>query len=1199
MKTLSITMCVLFFLTLSFAGETPPGPGHQGVTLQSPAMPIHFVPNQGQFHPGARYVSHTPGYSLWLTGGGLVFKQRRRGGGVMRMMFCNANSRPDMTPQDVTGHVVNDYRGPDPKNWRGGIPTSGAVLYKELYPGIHLKVYGKKTQVEYDWIVRPGGNPGAIRFRLAGNTTPVIEKNGDLVLKTHWSEWRHRRPTAFQETPLGPARRSQVNVSFKAFADGSFGYETGPYNRELPLVIDPMVMVYSTYLGGSDRESVGGMAADSQGNIYLTGETRGDDFPVYNNSLTYPGGDSQTIGFVAKLGPYGQPLYSTYFGGTASDRASGLTIDGNGNAYVSGYTYSTGFPVLNGYQEDINGLTEGYIAKFSSTGQLVFSTLLGGSGMEQLGPLALGTDGSIYVCGTTSSSDFPGAAAASRDSNCFVAKLSSNGKQLLYSYTMDNCTVGVVYGIAVDGSGSAYVGGTIYENTLPVKNAFQATYNNGEDGFLIKLSSAGDQLVYATYLSGATSATGGNTATDAIYDVTVDSQGRAYVTGETSASDFPLKNPYQSTMSGGDAFVTIFSADGSQLEYSTVLGGTGLERGTGIQLDADGIIHLTGTTRSSNFPVKDAYQSQGGGDLDQFYARLSANGSKLLSSTYLGGTGWDQGGGLAVDSTGANAWLFGTTDSTDFPVLNAFQDTFTGTWFDCTVTRFYNQGENEEIPEISLDRNTFYFAAEPGGSVTGAQVLHVSNSGGGTLNWQISGDSEWLKYTPASGTTAEITLWVEPGNLAAGSYTGQLEVTSFLASNAPQLVTVHLNVLAAGADTPPFGTMDLPNQTEISGSVAFSGWALDDIGIEHVAIYRQVGSNRYPVGAAMFVAGARTDIESQYPTYPLSYAAGWGYMMLTNALPNGGNGTFTFVAVATGVSGQETVLGTKTVQVNNTDSIIPFGSIDLPAMGERISGSAYRNIGWALTPNPDSLNGKDGAVEVFIDNKSQGYAIYGQPRPDVAALFPGYLDEVAPGAYLDIDTAAFEDGMHTIHWIVTDTGGDVAGLGSRYIYIDNTSSSRGGRTLHKTGTAPVRNIMRISRASQPDASTLWYRYAPAAAPKDWSEWKPVLPGDTGKNDFIIRTRPMQWLEIGLWEKPSGEFTVKKAGNNETLGIQRVGNLYRPLPVGGTLDRDKGIFSWTPGPGFMGSFHLVFLKKQGKGSYLRKTIVINIQPGTGN
>ncbi|MCP5102571.1 MAG: hypothetical protein GY950_04290 [bacterium] len=346
-------------------------------------------------------------------------------------------------------------------------------------------------------------------------------------------------------------------------------------------------------------------------------------------------------------------------------------------------------------------------------------------------------------------------------------------------------------------------------------------------------------------------------------------------------------------------------------------------------------------------------------------------------------------------------------------------------------------------PVISIDKTTLNFGAVTGSSTntSESQSIFISNSGEGTLNWTVSDNASWLSPTPTSGTgSGSVSVSVDASALSEGMYTGTVSISDTNATNSPRTVSVTLEVYGVGDDEPPIGSFETPaDGSTVSSSVPVTGWVLDDVAIDSVKIYRENdgGPGLVYIGDALLVEGARPDIEQAYPGYPVNYKAGWGYMLLSHFLPNGGNGTFKLYATATDSSGHQVTLGVKTITCNNANAVKPFGAIDTPAPGETISGSSYRNHGWVLTPMPNIIPTDGSTIGVYVDGVYLGNAVYSFYRSDIASLFPGYANSDAAHAYFDIDTTQLSNGVHTIYWIVTDSAGNSDGIGSRYFIVQN------------------------------------------------------------------------------------------------------------------------------------------------------------------
>ncbi len=291
-------------------------------------------------------------------------------------------------------------------------------------------------------------------------------------------------------------------------------------------------------------------------------------------------------------------------------------------------------------------------------------------------------------------------------------------------------------------------------------------------------------------------------------------------------------------------------------------------------------------------------------------------------------------------------------------------------------------------------------------------------------------DATWATATPQGPGTGVIDVTVDP-NVFPYSRTATLTLEG-------QQVTL---TQAGGVSQPPFGSLDTPSDgaMNISGAMPVTGWALDDVGVARVEIYRDpVGNEGGPVylGEATFVAGARPDVQAVFPTAPFSSRAGWGLMVLTNMLPNGGNGTFRLHAIAVDVEGNSALIGTRSVQIDNASAGLPFGAIDTPGQGETVSGVIY-NWGWAVTPGTATIAADGTTIDVIIDGAFAGHPVYGLYREDIASLFSIYTNGSAAVGYYVLDTRTLENGQHTISWIVRDSQGRAQGIGSRYFYVFN------------------------------------------------------------------------------------------------------------------------------------------------------------------
>lgn len=400
---------------------------------------------------------------------------------------------------------------------------------------------------------------------------------------------------------------------------------------------------------------------------------------------------------------------------------------------------------------------------------------------------------------------------------------------------------------------------------------------------------------------------------------------------------------------------------------------------------------------------------------------------------------------------------------------------------------------------LNVDRNNLEFGADQIGNVTPAQDIRISNSGGGPLDWSIKSDDDWLIIDPQSGSgSATVSIGVNPTGLNEGNHRGTVTISSPNSYNGTAQVDV--GVLVTGESTPPFGSFDTPGHgTGVSASIPVTGWALDDIGVDGVQIqYSQDGTNFNYIGDASLVEGARPDVEQTYPTYPQNYKAGWGYMLLTNFLPNGGNGTFHIRAIATDTEGNQATLGTKTVHGDNAHAVKPFGAIDAP-WGQRVSGSTHQFTGWALAPKPNTISN----IEVHINGQSVGNATYGHYRADIAQLFPDFENADGAGAFFTFDATGYNDGVYTIEWTATDNAGNMDGIGSRYFVInmdDDDSDPEVSTNRKKIASGSVEGGSKPPTQSIPVGNS-------GGGELDWSatgdsDWLNVTPG-SGSDPGLI------------------------------------------------------------------------------------------------
>jgi hypothetical protein len=706
--TAGVLLLGLFGLLLTAAGDpNGPRPAASAIAPVEQAygrLPLSFEPVAGGFSArGQGYAVRLQGDGARLLLGDVAVGLRLHGG------------RGDAQGEGAERHagVVNHLTGPDPAGWRVNVPTYGRVNYAGVYAGIDLTWYGAGGNLEFDLVVAPGADPAQVVLGFEGADTVRLDAGGDLLVSVAGKELVQRRPVSYQETEQG---RRPVASRYVAQGNGRYGVALGDYDRTRPLVIDP-VIVYSTLLGGTAADWAEGVALDSTGHAYVVGSTFSSDFPtagaarpregehtnavvfklnpagtalVYSTYLGWAVGRAIAVdssgaahvagmtfsavpllataqgalpghgdAFVVKLSPSGSDLaYVTYLGGLSLDEATGIAVDGVGNAHVSGTTWSTDFPTLQPLQPANRGESDAFVARLTPSGALASSTYLGGGGEDIGADIAVDPAGSAVVVGTTRSYDFPTAQPAQVElqgrSDGFVARLAAGGSALAYSTYLGGTGVSVdghfplegAFAVAVDSSSNAYVTGYTPSTDFPTRDALFPT-SAGRDTFLTKVAPSG-ALVFSTYLR----TTGVDWAGD--LDVAVDGGGKVHVAGSTWNSPVVQQDPLHPPRQSGDAFVMTLRADGSALVFSTNLGGDTFEGARGVAVDGSGALYVVGHTKvlgpGEPFPTKNPLQPAPAGEDDMFITKISG----LQAAPTIAGATWYS------DGTKTKAGLVGT-----------------------------------------------------------------------------------------------------------------------------------------------------------------------------------------------------------------------------------------------------------------------------------------------------------------------------------------------------------------------------------------------------------------------------------------------------------------------------------------------------------------------------------------------------------
>lgn len=541
----------------------------QQAKQQMGRTPLYFEPNNGQADPNIQVISRGAGFVTLLTGDQTIFLNSNTKVPV-RMQLMGSPQRGKAHLEEKLSGISNYFYGKDPAKWRTDVPHYGRVRFESVYPGIDLVYYSTAGRMEYDFVVAPNSDPSRIRFQWHGVEKSRIDEAGDLVLTTAAGDIRHKRPVVYQQIN---GEKKEVASHYRQLGDNVFGFEVEQYRREYALTIDPTIF-YSTFIGGAQLEDV-----------------------------------------------------------------TGIALDGTNNVYISGVTRSNNFPSLNPYQAALSGTSDGFVTKLLFTGgELGYSTFFGGDRDDQINALALDALGNVYITGETNSSDFPTTPRAFERNvkgpvDAFVAKLSFNGNQLMYSTMLgDFDSDERAYGIAVNSANQAVVVGITSSSTFPTTvGAYDRLYNGSFDMFITEVDELGEKLIFSTFL-------GGNQV-DFPLTLTTDSVGNIYVGGYTNSPDFPTTpGAYRRTMGGiQDGFLIKLSHTGDRLLFSTLVGGDGVDSIFGISIDPGGRILVAGQSFSQSFPTTTgAYQTTNRGVSDVFLMKLSSTGAHAMVSTLLG-----------------------------------------------------------------------------------------------------------------------------------------------------------------------------------------------------------------------------------------------------------------------------------------------------------------------------------------------------------------------------------------------------------------------------------------------------------------------------------------------------------------------------------------------------------------------------------
>jgi uncharacterized repeat protein (TIGR01451 family) len=910
---------------------------------------------------------------------------------VIRMRLDGANSSARVSGASLLPGKSNYFIGNDPSKWRHGIPQFARVEYQAVYPGVDLVYYGDQGQLEYDFRVAPAADPNQIALRFDGASAHI--DSGDLILATDQGDVRFHAPRVYQTD--GHAQKA-IAGGFRQIAQNKIGFTVGTYDRSRELVIDP-VLSYSTFLGGEGSEFAPQIAIDSAFNAYIAGSTTSSKFPVTNTSKKT---GAQNV-FIAVLDSTGSNLvYATYLGGTGTDAAAGVAVnndlDGHPgfDVYVAGTTTSGDFPFTSNAFQTVATGSHSFLTKLTPTQDTVlYSTYLAGNQTDSVTGLAIDNVGDAFVTGVTTSTNlasngFPAnpngfQTTSNGPIQIFATKINtraSTGPQsMLYStyFGGGNPVTGTVVGggIAVDGSGNMYitgatnflgVDGTSGEVKFPLFNAQQscldeagitvncATNVTALDAFAAKINPniAGSAPVYSTFLGGA--------GDDIGTGIAVDSAGSAYVTGSTTSAGATgwkaptAITPFQSDNGGGvDAFIAKIGnpATGTTtfpLTYFTYLGGSGTDIGRAIVVDKNQAAYVAGSTNSPDLQVLNGLPGQrfrGSNSAmvalisTTFSGRPTTNNGDYL--TYLGGSVFDQGTGIALDVNNA-AYVTGETRSPDFPTVNPLPCCAT---LKGTQNAFVSKlgPSSSVVLSVPTDSSGNPTSPSPSPAPAGNNVaftFDITNNGPDTAT-----TVQFTATVPLPGITSQSAKVKTGSGLCAGLVVNTITCT--IPSLAPATKA------QVEVDLTPTSPVVNPQITGVSGVVSWNG------GPASAPVPQpSVDVTDFKISATLSPATI-TAGESTVATVTLSPTSTKGYTatisMTDSGLPTATTATFTSSSVAmSGTSSATTTLNiATTARPVTTGGLLrkhlfyamwlPVGGLSLLGLGV---GAGYKRRRW-------------------------------------------------------------------------------------------------------------------------------------------------------------------------------------------------------------------------------------------------------------
>jgi hypothetical protein len=974
-------------------------------------VPVYFVPNGGQTDDRVEFYVRGADKTVYFAPDGVTFalsysatprskkevrklfehisdarnelmdKELRRW--TVKMDFLGA--RKDVKPEGLekTGAVISYFKG-KPEEWKTGLPAYSGIIYRDLWPGIDLVYMGEFDKLKYDFIVHPGADPSHIRLAYRGTERVALTAEGRLEVRTPAGAFEDDSPVAYQEVdgkrmgvPVTYSLKDVAESQSSAVVSGSgntpaagpespthvYGFMVGEYDRSRTLVLDPAVLVYCGYVGGVDSDGSKAIAVDNSGNAYITGHAYSDgtSFPVIVGPDLTKNGTFDS--FVAKINASGTGLvYCGYIGSGGNYDFCDIAVDESGSAYLTGKTDAgaSTFPVTIGPDLTPNGDLDAFVAKINPSGTgLAYCGYIGGSGQDIGMGIAIDGAGNAYVSGNTTSNQttFPVKVGPDLTHNgeedAWVAKVNPAGTALVYCGYIGGSGGEVASGIAVDGSGNAYISGHTSSPvaTFPVKVGPSLIYTGG--GYVAKVASTGTELVYCGYIAGTWWTS-----------IAVDSSGSAYVTGSANA-DLPVLIGPDLTFNGGvDAFVAKVAASGASLVYCGYIGGSGDDDGWDISVDASGHAYVAGRTASTEatFPVVNGPDLTHNGGDDGFIAKVDPSGTALIDCGYIGGTNNDRCNGIAVDDQG-NAYVCGTTTSSEatFPVIGGPDLTYNGGGdaFVAKVSSVPGPPITSLLPESADAGDPGFLLSVIGSDFVNGAVVRWDGSGRPTTFLSSSElDAEIATADLVAGKTVQVTVRNPNGGISNAL---PLIIDNPLPSLA-SLSTTQVTGGGAAFSLTVLGSNFVPNSvvrwngsdrvttyvsaTELQGAILSSDIAAG--GEAQVTVFNPAPSGGASSGVALqvstFTLGSSptsvTVTAGQSATYTIQLTAQYGSFDSTvtfdcAGLPSKCTASFSPASATPGAGSVTTTLTLTTKAASGTTNASVSGSIGFgpPALG--------------------------------------------------------------------------------------------------------------------------------------------------------------------------------------------------------------------------------------------------------------------------